>query len=88
MTARIQKKRYRRLRNVRIPGAAETDVGACRLQFSEVWRRQCTLLVRGAVDTDQLQVPDRRRVCIRGVVLKKKWGGALETRLRQKFTVT
>ena len=33
------------------------------------------LLVRGAVDTDQLQVPDRRRVCIRGVVLKKKWGG-------------
>ena len=33
------------------------------------------LLVRGSVDIDQLQVPDRRRVCIRGVVLKKKWGG-------------
>jgi len=46
------------------------------------------LLVRGAVDIDQLQVPDRRRVCIRGVVLKRSGGGTFETRLRQKFTVT
>jgi len=44
------------------------------------------LLVRGAVDTDQLQVPDRRRVCIRGVVLKKKWGDARNKTLTKIYS--